>query len=342
MMYAMSDTPVISVIIPCFNYGALLPETVQSVQSQTFTNWECIIVNDGSTDTTAEVAESLAACDPRIRLVQQKNAGPSVARNMGLRVARGQYLQFLDADDLLQPRKWERQAAYLDAHPEVAVVYGSAQYFSSAEKGGGNALLASQEMYDSPRFEKLSKDILRALTTRNHLVVNAPLVRRSIAKQIGGFDPALRTMEDWDYWLRMLLASATFKYQDWAQAHALVRIHPASASQDQRRMVRGMLAVRQKLEPLLPTDELRALSRRMEHLERAALAKQNVMHGEFMAGVRGLMTATRETGNIKWLLYAVLLPIVVQYPLRSLLPPTMALLARLRRLRQNDASCKLE
>jgi glycosyltransferase involved in cell wall biosynthesis len=87
--------PLVSVVIPCYNYARFLPDAVASVQEQTHTNWECIIINDGSTDDTAAVAERLAGKDARIKVIHQENRGPSSARNRGLDVALGEYIQFL-------------------------------------------------------------------------------------------------------------------------------------------------------------------------------------------------------------------------------------------------------
>ncbi|NUQ81546.1 MAG: glycosyltransferase family 2 protein [Bacteroidetes bacterium] len=101
--------PTVSVIIPCFNYGHLLPETLSSLLAQTFPDWEGIVIDDGSTDNTSEVAKEFVKKDPRFRYHYQTNAGLSAARNTGLDLATGEFIQFLDADDYLFPTKFERQ-----------------------------------------------------------------------------------------------------------------------------------------------------------------------------------------------------------------------------------------
>lgn len=94
----------VSVIIPCFNQAQFLEETLQSVIKQTFTNWECLIIDDGSTDTSKIIAENYCNLDPRFQYVFQTNAGLSSARNTGLKLARGTYIQLLDGDDWLHPQ----------------------------------------------------------------------------------------------------------------------------------------------------------------------------------------------------------------------------------------------
>src|SRR5215211_4578336 len=101
--------PLVSVITPTYNYGALIGETLDSLRRQTLTDWECVVVDDGSTDDTAEVVARFAEGEPRVSYVRQANARQAAAKNNGLARARGAYVQFLDADDLLEPLKLERQ-----------------------------------------------------------------------------------------------------------------------------------------------------------------------------------------------------------------------------------------
>lgn len=103
----------ISVIVPSFNYGHLVADTIASIQGQTYGNWEMIIVDDGSSDNTEAIVNERMAADPRIRFFKQANAGPSAARNLALREAKGDFIQFLDADDLLEPGSWPSNWLFL-------------------------------------------------------------------------------------------------------------------------------------------------------------------------------------------------------------------------------------
>lgn len=115
-----------SVVIPAYNRAALLPETLSSVQAQTFTDWECIVVDDGSTDHTREVVSAVCAEDRRVRYVHQENAERSAARNTGIRHSRGEYICFLDSDDRYTPRYLQRLTEFLSdrGFPEALVISG--------------------------------------------------------------------------------------------------------------------------------------------------------------------------------------------------------------------------
>src|SRR5690606_40203485 len=102
--------PLVSIIVPCYNYGHYLLETLNSVKSQIFKDWECIIIDDGSTDPTAEVAREATRIDRRFRYYYQENKGLAAARNSGILRSRGEFIQFLDADDFISPNKLRSQA----------------------------------------------------------------------------------------------------------------------------------------------------------------------------------------------------------------------------------------
>lgn len=104
----------VSIIVPCYNQAHFLPKAIATIQAQTLSAWECIIIDDGSIDNTAEVAANMALADPRIRLVQKINGGSASARDAGLREAKGEFIQFLDADDTIASEKLERQVALME------------------------------------------------------------------------------------------------------------------------------------------------------------------------------------------------------------------------------------
>ena len=122
-------SPKVSVTIPCFNQAHFLSDCIASLQAQTCPHWEAIIVNDGSPDDTREVAKRLMQSDHRVRYVEQENGGLAAARNAGIYASRGEYLQFLDADDLLLPTKFELQLKLFMQNPEVDLAYCDFAYF---------------------------------------------------------------------------------------------------------------------------------------------------------------------------------------------------------------------
>ena len=122
--------PLVSVIVPTFNFGRFVGETIAAVQAQTWTNWECVIVDDGSTDDTPDLCRAAAASDARIKCVRQDNRGHAAAKNAGVARSVGQYVQFLDADDLLERDKLRGHVAVLEAEPDLDIVYGPVRYFA--------------------------------------------------------------------------------------------------------------------------------------------------------------------------------------------------------------------
>src|SRR5690348_10439254 len=120
----------VSVIIPCYNYGHLVADTIQSILLQTYADVEVIVIDDGSKDNTEQVVQAMVQKDKRVSYHKFPNTGLGESRNRGLSIAKGDFIQFLDADDLLEKRKFEIQLALFAEHPEADVVYGSVRYFT--------------------------------------------------------------------------------------------------------------------------------------------------------------------------------------------------------------------
>lgn len=192
--------PLISVIVPAFNAALFLPDALNSLLGQTHRDLEVVVVNDGSTDDTAGLLSAWCARDPRVRAVYQQNRGLPAARNAGLSVARGDYIAFLDADDVIHPEKLERQLAYLTTHPDADLVY--------SDYGTADAELRplTEEVVGVKRLP-----LSEAYAYTNVFPVMSPLLRRTLVERVGGFDEQLRACEDWDYWVRCERAG-TFGY----------------------------------------------------------------------------------------------------------------------------------
>jgi glycosyltransferase involved in cell wall biosynthesis len=314
--------PRVSVITPTYNYGALIGETLESLRRQTLEDWECVVVDDGSTDDTAEVVALEARRDPRVRYVRQANQRQAVAKNTGLARARGRYLQFLDADDLIERRKLELQVEYLESHADVDIVYGGARFFRTQSPG---ELLHSMGDDDRPWMPQVSgrgAEVLGALVRDNAVVINAPLVRRGVADRVGPFDPVLPPAEDWDYWLRCALAGARFEFADMPETLALVRAHPTSSSQDRFRMYTAGLRIREKLDASLEDGLLLALNRELRARDEADMALIESARGNSLGAARRLLKSARLERRWRWRakLFACALaaPLVSESGLRSL------------------------
>jgi len=199
-------TPRVSIIIPAYNQARFLRQAIESALGQTQISVEVIVVNDGSTDETPEVIAAYQS-DPRFKSVTQANAGLPAARNRGLAEATGEYLCFLDSDDFYTPDKCAKQAAILDAKPEIGFVYCDITTVDEA----GNPKPEQSSIGQNQRT--LSGEIFPALIMAGYFPPHTVMIRRKILEAVGNFDPTLGGNADYDLWLR---ASARCKaeYQD--------------------------------------------------------------------------------------------------------------------------------
>jgi glycosyltransferase involved in cell wall biosynthesis len=194
-------TPVVSVIIPTYNYAHFLPGALESVLSQTVSDLEVIVVDDGSTDNTADVMRPYLA-DPRVRFQPIPHAGVSAAKNTGIRLSRAPLVGFLDSDDLWLPTKLARQLALFQADPELGVAYTRRLLINPA----GQAVF-----YQQPVFHRGM--ILEPLFQTNFVCQSSALVRRAVLDDVGVFDERYPPVEDYDLWLRVA-ARYRFDYVD--------------------------------------------------------------------------------------------------------------------------------
>jgi len=199
--------PKVSVIIPTYNRAQMVCEAIDSVLAQTLQDVEIVVVDDGSSDGTGEVLRRRYG--ERIRYFYQENQGRAVARNRGIQRSRGEYLLFLDSDDWLLPRALEVQAAFLDAYPEVDVVYCDGYY---CDAQGREIQRISLE-----RPPLRNGDLLETMVLHNVVVAtHSALVRRRAVEALGYpyFDENLRGTEDADMWLRLAARGCRFQYLD--------------------------------------------------------------------------------------------------------------------------------
>lgn len=183
----MSNGPIVSIIVPAYNQQDYISETLDSVLSQTYQNWECVIMNDGSTDDTPSIAESYSAKDRRFKLYSQPNGGLSSARNSAIQHARGEYILPLDADDLISPTYVEEAIRRFLDYPETKLVYCKADIFG--DMNGPWELFP----YDYERFLAIN------------CIFCSCFFRREDYLQAGGYDEKLKEgLEDWDFLIRLL------------------------------------------------------------------------------------------------------------------------------------------
>ncbi len=207
----------VSIIIPAYNAAETIADTLDSVLAQTSPNWEAIIVDDGSTDGTASIAVSFAKRDARFRTVSQPALGVSAARNAGIRLARSDWLLFLDADDWILPRHLERLTSTLSSDPDLDAVHCG---WGRVTRNG----MLYGESYGPP-----SSDLFTAFACFPAFVIHACIVRRSLVEAVGGFDASFSACEDWDLWQRIARTGARFGAIREVLAHYRVRLNSASS-----------------------------------------------------------------------------------------------------------------
>ncbi|MBP9889896.1 MAG: glycosyltransferase family 2 protein [Leptospiraceae bacterium] len=176
----------VSVVIPCYNYGKFLPEAIASIENQTYQNWEIIISDDGSDEDTLKVVSDFRN-HPLIRIIYLENGGPSRARNIAIRAAKGKYILPLDADDLISPAYMETAIRLLESNHNLGIVYCEAKFFGS-----------NNEKWDLPEYS------FPAILLGNRIFVTS-FFRKQDWEKVGGFDEDfLDEWEDFDFWLKII------------------------------------------------------------------------------------------------------------------------------------------
>jgi hypothetical protein len=266
----------VGVIIPAYNQGHYLPQAVQSVLEQTHTDFELLVVDDGSTDNTREVA--LGFHDPRVRYVYQENRGLSAARNNGIRSTSAPYLTFLDSDDLFLPEKLALLSSALDDDPASGLAAGQAIPVDETGRRAG-------EVFATPIPEPLERLLLG-----NPLHVGSVMLRRSWQERVGFFDESLRSYEDWDMWLR--LAKAGCKMVWVGRPVSVYRFHTAQMTRIGGQMTTASFAV---LDKIFAQDDLPAAWRILKDVAysgaKLRAAAQSYLAGDAVEGARRLEEA---------------------------------------------------
>lgn len=255
--------PLLSVITPAFNAEAYLPACIESVLGQTFRNFELLIVDDGSTDGTAEIVSHYAASDRRVRGFRGPNRGVSHARNVAMRHAKGRFFALLDADDEWEPSFAMEQLRVFRRTPELAVVSGNG-------KNVGGGALDGQPVRPWPADARPVRFI--DLIEQIDAVFIMSVFRREVYEAIGGFNESLYRSEDYEYWLRA--SAAGFLIETNPQPLARYRRRSDSMSADQPAMFESIMRVltaAREFRARPKADELGAIDRQLERLRAGRL-----------------------------------------------------------------------
>lgn len=225
--------PGVSVVIPAYNYARYLPEAIQSVLNQTYSDFELLVVDDGSTDETPSVLAAIQ--DPRMRVIRQKNAGLSAARNTGIINAAMPFVGFLDADDRWSP---DFLASVMARFEELGGEFAAVA--TATNRIDANGILMPPPKRNLAKSGELS---VRDFITRNRPLSSSVVIRRSVFDQTGLFDCSLRSSEDRDMWIRI---TATKRFWYDAEPRAVIRRHGVNMSKHAVRMKENSRAVLRK------------------------------------------------------------------------------------------------
>lgn len=184
----------VSIIIPCYNQAKYISDAIESLKAQLYQEWECIIVNDGSTDNSEDVILDCIKDNKRFKYIKQENLGPGAARNNGAKLAKGEYMTMLDSDDIIGKDYLEKAVSYLDTHKDCVMYYGYIIHFD--EKGNEHIFKPYCCFY---------WQILK------HNIFNTTAVYRTKDFwNIGGYNEELDNKEDWEFYVRLLYRNRKF------------------------------------------------------------------------------------------------------------------------------------
>lgn len=285
--------PRISVIIPAYNVASYVGETLASVFAQTFADYEVIVVNDGSLD-TSELESALEPYAGRLRYFKQENAGASAARNHGLREARGELIAFLDADDLWLPNYLEEQLKFLREH-NCDLVCADALIFGDSPDAGRTYMESLMET--APPVGEVT--FLDLVSGERSLITSGVLARRKLIFEVGLFDEALRNAQDFDLWLRLARRGARLAYH--RQLLLRYRGRRNSLTGDATNSLTRELRVLDKIEQLYnltleESAEVSPVIRGRKAMLQFELGKLLVAQGE----IKRARAAFASAGNSRW------------------------------------------
>jgi glycosyltransferase involved in cell wall biosynthesis len=243
--------PLISVVIPVYNNETTIQETIESVLSQSFSDLELIVINDGSQDSTLKIVSSIL--DPRLKVFSYPNAGLAATRNRGVSHASGEYISFIDADDLWTADKLEAQFKALQANPQAAVAYSWTDWIDES----GQFLRPGGHI-------SVNGDVFATLLVRDFVESGSnPLIRAEALAEVGGFDESLPAVEDWDMWLRL---AAGYEFVCVPSPQILYRVSSSSMSSNVWKMEAGSLQVIERAFAVAPES--------LQHLKREVLGSR--------------------------------------------------------------------
>lgn len=319
-MSLSNQNMLVSVVIPAYNFGHLIPFALNSLLAQTYSNWECIVIDDGSVDNTEAVVAGYRAKDSRIKYIKQQNQGPGAARNRGIEESTGDYIQFLDADDLLEPHKLEHQANEVMTNPNIDIVYGLTMNFKTTEETSSEIGELKADRIERPKISGSGKELVKTFL-RITFFPSSSLIRRKLVLNLNMLDRSLIQAEDWDLYLRAAASGATFKYVESPPgARALIRTHGQNNTANFFRLQYYVIMMRQKFNQNCDDQELIDLNNRLLSINSEDLIyeiQNDLKKGQRKQAIQRSFKTYSLTHKFRYLVYA----------LSSLILPAQAYIA---------------
>ncbi len=285
------EGPRVCVIVPAYGVAHLLGEALTSLQRQSFTEWECIVIDDGAPDDVAGAVAPFLG-DPRIRFLATANHGVSTARNNAIAASTAPLIALLDGDDLFRPGYLASVVPVLETEPDVRLVTCNAMIFG--------AVTRLRTCVERPQP---ARGTLAQVLDRSFNVYIGTTFRRADFERIGGFDTRMAQSEDFDLWVRLMILGGTARYIDAVLGE--YRVRPGSASANAGRMLLGNIRAYEKARAALPADapEIPLLDQRLAD-SRAALAFEHaidcIVDGDTRRGLAALRRARGQVGGLMW------------------------------------------
>ena len=260
-----TNQPLVSIVIPCFKQSKFLQTAIDSVIAQTYSHWQVMVVDDGSPDDPQTAMEPYAG-DSRISFVTQSHEGVASARNRGVAMSSGQYLQFLDADDWLHPDKIATQVTILEGDASAGMCY--CDYYLAL----GDTTLSAEHTVTSRCADPFAPDLFNNWWIQGVFPPCAVLLRREWFDRAGGFSSGITLFEDYELWMRMSCLGCRVRFVP--QRLAYYRQHNESLTSDQQAVRKGLILVRSTIARQFPDRIGAATDYLVHHYERLVAEMQ--------------------------------------------------------------------
>lgn len=242
-----SESELISVIVPGHNYGHFISETLDSILNQTYKNWECLVIDNGSSDNTVDVVNAFIEKDTRFRVFSISKSTTSEARNFGISKSKGKYLLFLDSDDQIASGKMDESLNIFRQSPNTHLVYTASKYYDDGHPDVLRNKMnpASHDLLS--HYEGPSLPLLKKMVDGNLFTICSPIIKKEKVLKIDGFNDSLNWVEDWDFYIRLLASDIELKFCGSDSSACFIRVHNRSLSKKNVKMLEQSIIVRGNL-----------------------------------------------------------------------------------------------